>query len=230
VRLSRPLEARKQQTTNVKKPHKSEVDVGMDKQVNQEYELFRLAIVERDEAAWAALHTRYRALLITWACRCGAWTRAGEAAADIADQAFGRAWAALTPDRFAAFSSVGQLLGYLRACVTTTVIDNARAQASTERILPPARANATTTPEQIVLADLGRDELWQRVIELAMTPAERIVLVETFACDLPPRTIHARHPRVFADVASVYRAKRNILARLRHNQDLRHLYDAPVLV
>jgi hypothetical protein len=54
-------------------------------------------------------------------------------------------------------------------------------------------------------------------------------LVETFAGDLPPRAIRARHPRVFADVASVYRAKRNVLARLRHSPALRHLYDAPVL-
>ena len=201
----------------------------MEQQANQEYEIFRRAIVDRDETAWTTLHTRYRALLITWACRCGAWTCTSEAAADIADQAFGRAWAALTPDRFAAFSSVGQLLSYLRACVTTTVIDNARAQASTERPLPLSRASTAVTPEQIVLADLGRNELWQMVIEMATTSAERIVLVETFAWDLPPRVIQARHPRVFADVAAVYRAKRNVLARLRHNQELRHLYDTPVL-
>ena len=66
------------------------------------------------------------------------------------------------------------------------------------------------------------------VIELATNSAERIVLLETFAWDLPPRAIQARHPLVFADVASVYRAKRNILARLRHNQELRYLYDMPV--
>jgi DNA-directed RNA polymerase specialized sigma24 family protein len=200
----------------------------MEKQANHEYELFRLAIVERDETAWATLHSRYRALLITWACRCGAWNRTSESAADLADQAFGRAWAALTPDRFAAFSTVGQLLSYLRACVTTTVIDNARAQASSERALPVTRASSASTPEQIVLADLGRHELWNMVIELATNSAERIVLLETFAWDLPPRAIQARHPLVFADVASVYRAKRNILARLRHNQDLRYLYDMPV--
>lgn len=201
----------------------------MEKDTNHEYELFRLAIVERDEAAWAALYMRYRALLITWACRSGAWTRTGEAAGDIADQAFARAWAALTPDHFTAFSSVGQLLSYLRACVTTTIIDIARAQASAERALSVDRAGAPPTPEQAVLADLGRAELWQIVIELAMTSAERIVLIETFAWDLPPRAIRARHPRLFADVASVYRAKRNVLARLRHNPELRHLYNAPVL-
>jgi DNA-directed RNA polymerase specialized sigma24 family protein len=201
----------------------------MEKQVNQEYELFRLAIVERDEAAWAALYMRYRALLITWACRSGAWTRTSEAAADIVDQAFSRAWAALTSDRFAAFSSVGQLLSYLRACVTTTVIDKARAQASSERALSLDYVGATPSPEQAVLAALGRAELWQIVIGLATTSAERIVLLETFAWDLPPRAIQARHPCVFADVASVYRAKRNILARLRHNPELRHLYNAPVL-
>jgi hypothetical protein len=204
------------------------VEVEMEIQANQEYELFRLAIVERDEIAWTTLHTRYRALLITWACRCGAWTHTSEAAADLADQAFGRAWAALTPDRFDAFSTIGQLLSYLRACVTTTVIDNARAQASAERALPASRASTAVTPEQIVLADLGRRELWHTVIELATNSAERIVLLETFAWDFPPRAIQARHPRVFPDVASVYRAKRNVLGRLRHNQELRHLYDAPM--
>jgi hypothetical protein len=34
---------------------------------------------------------------------------------------------------------------------------------------------------------------------------------------------------VFADVASFYPAKRNVLARLRHNPELRLLYNAPVL-
>jgi DNA-directed RNA polymerase specialized sigma24 family protein len=202
----------------------------MEQDVNQEYELFRLAIVERDEAAWAALYMRYRALLITWACRSGAWTRTCEAAGDVADQAFARAWAALTPDRFTAFSSVGQLLSYLRACVTTTVIDIARAQVSAERAISLDRAGGPPTPEQAVLTDLGRAELWQMVIGLATTSAERIVMIETFAWDLPPRAIQARHPRVFADVASVYRVKRNVLARLRHNPELRHLYNAPVLV
>ena len=201
----------------------------MEQQASQEYEEFRRAIVDRDETAWATIHTRYRALLINWACRSGAWTQTSEAAADIADQAFSRAWAALTPERFVAFSSVGQLLSYLRACVTTTVIDNARAQASSERVQAVSRPGMAATPEQIVLDDLGRHELWQIVIELAATSAERIVLVETFAWDLPPRTIQARHPRVFDDVASVYRAKRNVLARLRHNQELRHLYDAPMV-
>jgi DNA-directed RNA polymerase specialized sigma24 family protein len=201
----------------------------MNEQANQDFELFRRAIVERDEAAWATIHMRYRALLTSWAYRCGASTRTYEAAADLADQALSRAWAALTPDRFAAFSSLGQLLGYLRSCVTTTVIDCVRAQASSERAVPDTYAGTAATPEQEVLADLSRDELWQLVIELAATPAEQIVLVETFACDLTPRAIRARHPRIFLDVASVYRAKRNVLARLRHNHNLRHLYAAPAL-
>jgi DNA-directed RNA polymerase specialized sigma24 family protein len=201
----------------------------MNEQANQEYELFRQAIVERDDTAWANIHARYRALLTSWAYRCGATTRTREAAADLADQALGRAWAALTPDRFGAFSSLGQLLSYLRSCVTTTVIDCARAQASAEREIPVGYAGSAITPEQVVLAGLGRHELWQLVIELAATPAEQIVLAETFVFDLAPRAIQARHPRIFPDVASVYRAKRNVLARLRHNHELRHLYETPTL-
>jgi DNA-directed RNA polymerase specialized sigma24 family protein len=202
----------------------------MEEQANQEYELFRRAIVERDEAAWAEIHARYRALLIAWANRCSAMARSSEAPADLADQALVRAWAALTPERFAAFPTLPQLLSYLRACVTTTVIDSARAQVSIERSLLAAQAGPTALPEQVVLDDLDREELWTLVTRIAMTQAEQIVLVESFACDLPPRAIWARHPRIFADIGSVYRAKRNLLARLRHNPDLRQQYETSVLV
>src|SRR5262245_63062818 len=92
------------------------------------YELFRRAIVLRDADAWSAIYLRYRPLLIAWVCRCDSYAHSNEPAGDIADQAFTRAWSALTPERFAEFPSLARLLSYLRACVTTTVIDDALAQ------------------------------------------------------------------------------------------------------
>jgi hypothetical protein len=81
----------------------------------------RRAILERDEVAWAAIHTRYRALLISWAYHTNSRMYAGEWCDDIADQAFARAWVALTPARFAEFPNLPRLLSYLHTCVMVMV-------------------------------------------------------------------------------------------------------------
>src|SRR6266508_410502 len=65
------------------------------------YDLFRRAVVERDADAWATIAERYRHLLISWAVRCPAAQEAGEFYDDLADRALARAWAALSPERFA---------------------------------------------------------------------------------------------------------------------------------
>ena len=190
------------------------------KQEEEGYELFRRAIVYRDAEAWATIHACYRSLLISWAYRCGAGMRAGEAAEDIADQALARAWLALTPSHFDAFASLARLLSYLRTCVATTVIDSTRAKAAAERAQQVLQTHAPATPEQIVLATLDRDVLWRAVIAVVATPAERVVLIESLVYGFPPRTIWARHPQLFPDIATVYSTKRNLFTRLQRSPDI----------
>jgi DNA-directed RNA polymerase specialized sigma24 family protein len=187
------------------------------------YELFRRAILHRDEEAWAAIYTRYRSLLIAWAARSTVRASLHVECADIADQALARAWAALTPERFAAFPSLAKLLSYLHACVETTAIDSARAQVSRERLAQRLAAAPPATPDQAVLADLDREALWRTVSALAGTPAERVVLVESFAYGLPPGEICARHPQLFATVRNVYNVKRKLFARLQRNREVLRL-------
>jgi DNA-directed RNA polymerase specialized sigma24 family protein len=194
----------------------------MIEQVEEEYELFRQAIVHRDADAWAAIHARYHSLLASWAYYSGA-QGCLELPADIADRALARAWAALTPNRFAEFPSLASLLSYLRTCVKTSAIDIARAQAASERAWQQIDADEPATPEQIILGNLDRDALWQLVIALANTPSDRITLIESCIYGLPPRAIQARHPVLFPNVASVYTTKRNLFNRLQRNQDLLRL-------
>jgi DNA-directed RNA polymerase specialized sigma24 family protein len=188
------------------------------------YELFRRAIVERDEQAWAEGATRYRALLISWAGRCSASAMIGERCDDIADVAFARAWAALSPERFAQFPNLGALMAYLRACVTSAVIDSARSETNFERVAQALDSGAVATPEQIVIDQLERGEVWRIARAIAQTEQERVVLVESYAYDLPPRAILARHPRLFADAAEIYTTKRNLLDRLKRSADMQRLY------
>jgi DNA-directed RNA polymerase specialized sigma24 family protein len=197
----------------------------MIEQDEEAYELFRRAIVHRDENAWSAINAHYRPLLVSWASRCSAHASSGERADDIADQALARAWAALTPEGFVKFPSLARLLSYLRTCVVTTAIDSARSQAYSERIAQRLHSGAVATPEQIVLASLNREVLWRTVIALAATRAERVALVESLVYGLTPRAIWARHPQLFPDVAIVYSVKRNLFDRLQRNHDLLQLRD-----
>jgi DNA-directed RNA polymerase specialized sigma24 family protein len=193
------------------------------KQEEEGYELFRRAIVYRDADAWAAIHACYRSLLLSWAYRCGAGIRTADSAEDIADQALARAWLALKPADFDAFPSLARLLGYLRTCVATTVIDSTRTRAAAERAEQALQILAPATPEQTVLATLDCDALWRAAVALAAESAERVILVESLVYGLPPRMIWARHPQIFPDIATIYSTKRSLFNRLQCNPELLRL-------
>ena len=60
------------------------------------YELFRRAILARDEDAWIEIGTRYRAMLIAWAGQSSVMGSIDEGCEDVADRALARAWSALS--------------------------------------------------------------------------------------------------------------------------------------
>jgi hypothetical protein len=187
------------------------------------YDLFRRAIAERDGVAWAAVYQRYRPMLIGWVRQNHMAPQLGEEYGDIADQALARAWSALAPARFAEFPNLASLLGYLRSCVAAVIIDMTRARASRERAMQRIERRAAPTPEEMVLDRMEFSLLWRVVYDAVESEQERIVLVENFIYDLPPRTILARHPRIFDDVTDVYAAQRNLKARLQRNLALRQI-------
>jgi DNA-directed RNA polymerase specialized sigma24 family protein len=187
------------------------------------YNLFRRAIVEHDEDAWTECFARYGPLLVAWASSHSAIGQLSEHCDDIAVEAFARAWAALSPQRFAAFPSLAALLAYLRTCVLAAIIDCVRAQTASQRMMQRLEGIPPATPEQIVLDKIARAELWHIANGLVKTLQERTILIEHFMLGLPPRTIWARHRDLFADVSMVYVAKRNLLTRHQHNPDLLRL-------
>ena len=189
------------------------------------YELFRRAIEQRDADAWADIAQNYRGLLAAWAAQSSARSMSAEQPSDIADQALARAWAALSSARFSAFPHIATLMAYLRACVRATVIDQAREQASQLRAIQSLESKVeSSTPEQAVLQELDRTEIWRLIMQIISNLEERIIVRESLVYALPPREIQARHPEMFADVAEVYRVKRNLINRFQRNRDLERLW------
>lgn len=188
------------------------------------YELFRRAILQHDGDAWIEISASYRPMLISWANQCSASGSTDEQCEDIADRAFARAWVALTPERFGQFPTLAALLAYIRTCVLATAIDSARAQNVRERTYSKLEISPVATPEEVVLDELERDELWQAAIDAAASERERVVLLESFQLELPPRVILARHPKLFASIGEVYLAKRHVLARLQRSAAVRRFF------
>jgi hypothetical protein len=185
------------------------------------FEIFRRAILQRDEEAWLEISLRYRPMFISWALQVN--TRSTDEQCD--DRAFARAWAALSPERFVQFPNLSALLGYLRACVSATAIDAARSATARERAYQRIEPIACTTTEEEVIDKLARGDLWRTAIAAAHTEQERVVLIESFQLELPPRTILARHPGLFTDINAVYMAKRHALSHLQRCADLRRFVE-----
>jgi len=190
------------------------------------YELFRRALVERDEAAWEQLYLHYSGLVEGWIRRCSAFANTGESSEYFVVGAFAKFWRALSPERFAAFPTLASLLQYLQLCATSVVIDSVRAQSWSGSLLEETTAlerDPATAPDEEAMNRLDREEFWRFIDTQLQSEIERVVVYSSFVLGLTPRAIYARRPDLFDTVNDVYNVKRNVLGRLSRNQQLRQL-------
>jgi hypothetical protein len=68
-------------------------------------------------------------------------------------------------------------------------------------------------------------ELWQALQQYMMTPAECVVLIESFVYGFTPRAIRDRHPQLFPDLRTIYRIKLAVFDYLRGHPGLSQLFD-----
>ena len=195
-------------------------------QCDEGIELFRQAIVERDQHSWAEIHRRYRVLMIAWVRQCSAASTLSEHYEDIADQAFARAWSAMNPARFGDFPSLAAILAYLRTCVSTVIIERARAQSTRERTMKRLILGEAPSTEQMVLQSMDNIQLWALVQSLVSSPHDQVILSLNIVLGLPPRLILSRRPDLFNNIDQIYSARRNFIGRLQRNTQLRNIIEA----
>jgi len=105
------------------------------------------------------------------------------------------------------------------------VIDHAREQAGQLRAIQSISSTGiSAAPEQEVLEEFDRTEIWRLIVQMTSNPQEQIIVRESLVDALPPRAIQARHPDMFADVIQVYRVKRNLVNRFQRNRELQQLW------
>jgi DNA-directed RNA polymerase specialized sigma24 family protein len=193
------------------------------------YELFRRALVERNEAAWEQLYHHYCGLVEGWIRRSGAFTSSGESSEYFVVGAFTKFWRAIGPERFFSFPTLASLLQYLQLCATSVVIDSVRAQSWSE-MLPEETVTAQHgpqySPDEEAVNRVDRQEFWSFIDEQLNNDVERVVVYCSFVLGLTPRAIFAERTELFSSVNDVYNVKRNVLGRLSRNQQLRQMVEA----
>lgn len=192
------------------------------------YELFRRALVERNEAAWEQLFQHYSGLVEGWVRRTGAFPNSGESSEYFVVGAFTKFWRAISPERFESFPSLAALLHYLQLCATSVVIDSVRAQSWGEMVsddviyLPANQALLPQySPDEEAMKRVQREEFWSLVDAQLHGEIERVVVYCSFVLGLTPRAIFARRNDLFHTVNDVYNVKRNVLGRLGRNSQIR---------
>jgi hypothetical protein len=192
-------------------------------------ELFRRAIAEGDDAAWCAVISVYRGLLVAQAGRQLVRKLVDEDDGFCVDRAFERFWRATRARNAQHFEDLASILKYLKMCLASVLLDEARVRRR-RAYVPlddvPEDARVSADPTASAVEHIAHRELWQAIDDELHDEGERLVARLSFVAWLSPREIQARHPDRFADVATVYRVKRNLMERLRRCRALRQLVES----
>jgi len=192
------------------------------------FELFRRAILYRDQRAWEHLYSQYEPLVTGWVQRHPAFSSTNEEAQYFVNRAFEKMWQALTPDRFDRFPDLKSLLRYLQMCVHSTLLDVVRAKecplvdAPVETLAVEDRSNEPAV-EHAALEQMRRQEFWREIEARLRSEQERRVVHGSFVLALKPSELYDQYPNTFRDVNHIYRVKENVLARLRRDSALEAL-------
>jgi DNA-directed RNA polymerase specialized sigma24 family protein len=189
------------------------------------FELFRRAIVESDQDAWAALYGLYRALVRTWIANHLPTVHIDVCEA-LTNDAFVKFFRAVPAARFGQFPATPVLLAYLKTCARSVAADSLRSQRARQ-----AEESMADFDHEIVLADPAEEvmmqmqarEIWE-AIGAVVDEQEHLVLQVICVLGWPARTLPRLYPELFPTVQDVYRIKRNVLERLRRNRQLQAAY------
>ena len=192
--------------------------------------LFRRALEDGDPAAWEALVSRYRGLVLDWVRRARRGPIPHEHEDDWVTRTFERFWLAVGPEG-SRFRDLAAALQYLKLCVRSVVLDDVRAsqQAAIEplddlderRVVgTPGAARTAPDVESVVFDRMASRELWQAVLDSLPDEDERLIAYLSFVQEMKPAEIVAAHAHRFGAVADVYRIKRNAIDRLRRSPQI----------
>jgi hypothetical protein len=197
------------------------------------FELFRRAFVDDNQHAWEVIVRIYGGLVAGWVSKHPESLRYSAETQDYVNRSFARFWVAVHKAKFERFRDLRAVLAYLKMCVHSAVVEDARrvsllnCAVTLDEAPPglesdmPAPAEAAT--ERVVLTHEARNAVRDVVNARLQSDKERLVVHCLFELDLKPKAIYALHPEVFADVREIYVIRQVVLERLSRDPVLKSL-------
>jgi DNA-directed RNA polymerase specialized sigma24 family protein len=192
------------------------------------YELFRRALLERNQRAYERLYSQYEPLVAGWVERHPSFPGAGEEVQYFVNRAFEKLWHALTPEKFRRFPDLKSVLSYLKLCTHSVVIDHARVrqhalldEESSDATLANHAAGGDVEDDAIERAQ--QQEFWRQINLRLADEKEQAVVFGSFVLAMKPAELQVRYAHLFGDVREVYRVKQNVIDRLRRDPELQNL-------
>ena len=192
-------------------------------------EIFRRAIVKRDDEAWSCIYQQYAPLVLTWITQhqSAVPLLGQDGSAPLVNAAFAKFSQALTPAKMDNFDSLAAILKYLKMCVHSVVADEVRSRQARqyeETLESLEHEPAIDDPSDDVVASISAQHLWQVIQEELNSEEERVLIYLAYIQGMKPGEICSQHRRLFPTVDGVYRIKRNVLERLRRNRRLQIMF------
>ncbi len=188
------------------------------------FEVFRRALLLREDAAWAGLYQLYAPLVEAWLLLHNAVSLHRDELEALVNETFAKFACAIDADRWQQFAETPRLLAYLKRCAMTVATDARRQQQRWREV--SLEASEYEQPPLLedhaegVLTHLVLRDLWQTAAGVAACEQERLILEQHYGRGVPLRELAPRYPDLFPSLQSVYRSKRNLLHRLRRSQSV----------
>jgi len=184
------------------------------------FELFRRAVVARDEVAWQSLHGIFNEQVHSW-CRLATLGRSTDAE-ELVCVTWEKFWLNFTPAKLAAASGGPGVLRYLKMCARSAAIDAARSRAPAFSLDESPVEEADRKP---VLSEAHAEReahacFWAIVNDTLRDDRERVLAYLMYERGLRSCEVQAKRPDLFPSASEVYRVTRNLLDRLKRNRAL----------
>ena len=185
------------------------------------FELLRRALADGAAEAFTRVYTIYERQVRVWVRGHSRFAQTGESDEYFISAAWSTFYFALRGPKFAGFSSLPQVLAYLRACVHSAIMLYLRDQQP-DATLPLDDQSAAAVAPQPDTFDIA--QLTARIAELLPDAQDRLLAHCAFAEDLKPRQIVQAYPGRWKDEREVTVALFRIRRTLRKDVRLRALF------
>lgn len=183
------------------------------------FELFRRALAVQQNDALAHVRSVYHFQLLSWAHHHPYSAQLDEELEYFCEIAFENFYFNLSGDRFAGFTNLPAVLGYLRACIFTAISQYLRSQRTHPTLPLDDLVETLDVPDSS--ESVGAEALWQHICTLLPQPADQQLAYCRFVLAMKPQEIIQHYPGEWESEREVSVDLQRIRRTLRRDTTLR---------